>query len=150
MRCSLPPTLIFVLLASALFGCVRRTITIDSSPSGALVWLNDQEVGRTPVTVDFLYYGDYDVRLEHEDAEPLMTHGVAAPPLWDVLPLDLIAELAPLPFHSRVQWHYELPTRRDDPEQLRSRAEELRSRIGAGGEAEEPETGEIAADESPG
>jgi hypothetical protein len=47
-------------------GCIRRSITITSQPAGALVWLNDEEIGRTPVTVPFTYYGVYDVRLEHE------------------------------------------------------------------------------------
>lgn len=47
-------------------GCVRRTITITSEPSGALVHLNDTEIGRTPVTVGFTHYGVYDVRLSHE------------------------------------------------------------------------------------
>lgn len=45
-------------------GCVERTITITSEPSGALVHLNDEEVGRTPLTVPFTFYGVYDVRLE--------------------------------------------------------------------------------------
>jgi hypothetical protein len=52
--------------ATLLAGCVERTITINSEPQGALVYLNDEEVGRTPVSVPFLYYGTYDVRLEHE------------------------------------------------------------------------------------
>jgi len=47
-------------------GCVERLITVKSTPAGALVYLNDEEVGRTPVTVPFRFYGVYDVRLEHE------------------------------------------------------------------------------------
>lgn len=48
-----------------LAGCVQRVISITSQPSGALVYLNDEEVGRTPVSVPHLFYGVYDVRLEH-------------------------------------------------------------------------------------
>ena len=47
-------------------GCIERLITVRSQPPGALVYLNDEEVGRTPVTVPFKFYGVYDVRLEHE------------------------------------------------------------------------------------
>ncbi len=47
-------------------GCIERLITVSSQPPGALVYLNDEEVGRTPVTVPFRFYGVYDVRLEHE------------------------------------------------------------------------------------
>jgi hypothetical protein len=55
-----------VIGASTLVGCVERTISITSEPRGALVYLNDEEVGRTPVSVPFTYYGVYDVRLERE------------------------------------------------------------------------------------
>ncbi len=43
-------------------GCVERTVTITSEPDNALVYLNDEEIGRTPVTVSFTFYGVYDVR----------------------------------------------------------------------------------------
>lgn len=59
-RC-LPLAALFVLA-----GCIERTITVTSKPAGALVYLNDEEIGRTPVTVPFTFYGVYDVRLEHE------------------------------------------------------------------------------------
>ncbi len=95
-----------VLLAAP--GCVRRTIEITSEPSGALVILNDREVGRTPVDVEFTYYGDYDVRLSLEGYEPLVTKGVARAPLWDNVPLDLGAEMLPTNLESRIAWHYEL------------------------------------------
>lgn len=61
-------TFVALLLLLPLTACVERTISITSTPSGALVHLNDQEVGRTPLTVPFTYYGVYDVRLEHEPA----------------------------------------------------------------------------------
>jgi hypothetical protein len=42
-------------------GCVRRRVTITTAPEGASVILNDEEIGTSPVTVDFIWYGDYDV-----------------------------------------------------------------------------------------
>jgi len=65
----------------ALVGCVERTITITSEPSGALVHLNDEEIGRTPVTVPFRFYGVYDVRLTHE---PVWTAEPEAAAMMDV------------------------------------------------------------------
>lgn len=110
-------------------GCVRRTVTIDSDPPGALVWLNDREVGRTPVDVDFLFYGEYDVRLESDETEPVMTTGEVKPPLWDMIPIDFAAEFWPgeLPSHHRL--HYELDPRDDDPEALLERARSFRQRL---------------------
>lgn len=110
-------------------GCVRRTITVTSEPSGALVWLNGREIGRTPVETDFLYYGTYDVQLEAEGYEPLLTFGQAKPPWWDNIPLDLAAELTPGRKHARVAWHYRLEPRRDDPVELVERARQLRGEL---------------------
>jgi len=132
-------SLTFLTVAQA--ACVRRTIFITSEPSGALVHLNHQEVGRTPVEVDFLYYGDYDVRLEHREAEPLVTHAEAKPPWWDTIPLDLAAEALPGERHVRLHWHYDLEAPAADADALVDRARELRSRI-----AEDPEA---PADASP-
>jgi hypothetical protein len=109
-----------------LTGCIRRTISITSEPAGALVHLNDREIGRTPVQVDFLYYGDYDVRLTMDGYEPLMTRGAAKAPWWDSIPLDLATEMIPGQPHSRIEWHYVLEPRRDDPAALLKAARELR------------------------
>ena len=125
-------SLIGIVLAAlvALNGCVRRTITITTEPEGTLVWLNDREVGRTPVEVDFKYYGTYDVRLEHRGYEPMMTSGRADPPWWDHIGLDLIAELTLVDLESRIEWHYVLEPLDDDHEALVNRARELRKELG--------------------
>ncbi len=142
MRATLSPGLALALLAGASLstGCVRRTITIRTDPPGAMVWLNDREIGRSPVDVDFDYYGTYDVRLEREGYEPMMTSGDAKAPLWETVGVDLVAELLPFRFHSRVEWHYALAPVTDDPEALIQRARELRSKVA------EPEP---QADEAP-
>ena len=131
---TIPPKrrlLIMVVPLACLFitGCVRRTITVTSDPSGALVWLNGREVGRTPVTVDFLYYGTYDVQLVADDCEPLLTKGQANAPWWDHVPLDFAAEVTPGEKHSRIAWHYQLTPRQDDPQALLERARQLRDRV---------------------
>jgi hypothetical protein len=136
-----------VLAAGA--GCVERTITITSEPPGALVWLNEREVGRTPLDVDFLYYGEYDVRLERDGYEPLMTSGHAAAPLWDTIPLDLGAELVPAELRSHVRWHYVLEPRMDDAAALEARAATLRAKAGAAGEGSPAGSGEPGSAGSP-
>lgn len=123
------PALALLMVGVLSQGCVRRTITITSDPPGALVWLNDREIGRTPVDVDFEYYGTYDVQLRQPGYEPLMTSGNAAAPWWETVGLDLVAELAPLNLHSRVQWHYALEPQHMDAEALTERARQLRSRV---------------------
>lgn len=135
VRSSLP---ILGLLATAAIlpasGCVKRTIRITSNPTGALVWLNDREVGRTPVDVDFVHYGTYDVRLVLDGHESQLTSGDAKVPLWDVVGFDFVAEVLPVQFESEVEWHYELEPRPADPEvervQTIERARELRAVLG--------------------
>lgn len=88
-------------------GCVERYISITSQPSGALVYLNDDEVGRTPLTVPFTFYGTYDVRLEADGYKPLWTKQPAQAPWWDTVGIDLFAEVVPNA-KSHVKWHFEM------------------------------------------
>lgn len=129
---SLAATGLFALFSGAGgAGCVQRTISITSEPAGALVWLNDQEVGRTPLAVPFKWYGVYDVRLEKEGYSPKWTTGEAAMPWWEAPGPDLVAELIP-GAESRVAWHYELeeavPAADQDVGALIERAQGMRDR----------------------
>ena len=98
-------TLIPILLASLILsGCVERTISITSRPTGALVYLNDEEVGRTPVTVPHLFYGVYSVRLELDGHKPLWTKKEAKAPWWEMPGPDLVAEMFP---GRKVEQHWQ-------------------------------------------
>jgi hypothetical protein len=110
-------------------GCLQRTISITSQPSGALVYLNDEEVGRTPLTVPFTYYGTYDVRLEHADAQPLWTTHKAVAPLYDLPGPDLIAEAVP---NGKVEleWHFEMQEKLpDDADLVIEHARQIRALV---------------------
>jgi hypothetical protein len=98
-------TLTFLLTAP---GCIRRTLTITSEPSGALVHVNDVEVGRTPTKVPFTFYGVYDVRLDRDGYAPLHTQREAKAPLHDTIGIDLVTELMPWDTHVNLDWHFEL------------------------------------------
>ncbi|MEM9347839.1 MAG: PEGA domain-containing protein [Planctomycetota bacterium] len=95
-------------------GCVERRLMITSEPAGALVYLNDEEVGRTPLEVPFTWYGTYDVRLEREGYRTLQTQQVAEQPWWEVPGPDLFAETIP---NKRVEiaWHLEMTPRETPP-----------------------------------
>lgn len=111
-------------------GCVERTISITSDPSGALVRLNDQEVGRTPVTVPFKFYGTYDVRLSKDGYRSLWTKKATKQPLWEYPGPDLLFEAVP---HARVDehWHFTLkkatPPAKVDADLLLDHAEQMRA-----------------------
>ncbi|MCC7145510.1 MAG: PEGA domain-containing protein [Phycisphaeraceae bacterium] len=134
---SKPTPVILLALSCAwmLTACVERTISITSEPSEALVFLNDEEVGRTPLTVPFTFYGTYDVRLERDGYKPLWTKQKAKAPWWEAPGPDLLAEAVPNG-KSHLDWHFVLEplpsedgTPTVDTDALLERAKELRSQV---------------------
>ena len=49
--------LVAVSLAAIIPGCVRRRMTVRTNPSGAMVYVDHQSIGTTPVSTNFVYYG---------------------------------------------------------------------------------------------
>jgi len=123
------PALLLLLaaLAGPGAGCVERTITITSDPPGALVHLNDVEIGRTPCSTRFLHYGTYDLRVTKDGYEPWIGARTARAPLHDLPGPDLVAEVLPLRFENTVTWHVELDPVDAQREGLVDRARDLRA-----------------------
>jgi len=125
----------FILLSSLILttgpaGCVRRIVTINTDPQGARVTLNDEEIGTSPVSVDFLWYGDYDVILHKNGYETLHTHHKLFAPWYQVPPIDFIAEaLVPFTIDDRREMFFALePAKEINREQLLENAAEFRER----------------------
>ena len=128
-------SLLLLFIGASAFGCVTRTISITSEPGGALVWVNDREVGRTPLEFEFLYYGEYDVRVERDGREPIMTTRWASAPAWSVPVVDETVEAFSKNKHIDVLWHFDMEPRNDNPELLLQRARDVRNKaIGDGNE----------------
>ncbi len=123
-------SVVSMLLLVTLVGCVRRTLTITTDPPHALVFLNDQEVGRSTVTSDFLWYGDYDVVIRKEGFATLSTHWDIKAPWYQMVPLDFFAEvLWPGSIHDRHSRHFILkPAQYPTAKELIERAEQTRER----------------------
>ena len=121
-------TLLAIVICMA--GCVRRTLKITTDPPQALVYLNDQEVGRSAVETNFLWYGDYDVAIRREGYQTLQTHWNITAPWYQSIPLDFFFEvLWPGRLHDVHERHYVLlPTQPVDPEALIERAMVTRDR----------------------
>ncbi|HWE97425.1 MAG TPA: PEGA domain-containing protein [Tepidisphaeraceae bacterium] len=113
-------------LASLAGGCVQRTVTVRSSPSGALVYLNDQEVGRTPLTRKFKWYGVYDVELRLEGYDSVKTTANVFAPWWQIVPIDLITEAFPLTDNHDLDFTLQPPTEKEEePELMVKRGQDL-------------------------
>ena len=98
-----------VLLVTATTGCVERSLRIESTPSGALVHLDGEQIGVTPVEVPFVYYGTR--RLDVWMTDPAYdlaprTEWVELRPAWyERFPFDLFTELL-WPFPRTVERHH--------------------------------------------
>lgn len=117
---------ICILTAITAGGCVERRITVHTEPAGAVVWLNDQEIGTSPATVSFSWYGDYRVSIRKEGYETLSTNRRLEAPLHDYFPFDLLATLYPGRILDEYDWHFELePLELPQRDQLLKQADEL-------------------------
>lgn len=119
--------LIFVLSAAVFSGCVERRLTITSEPSGALVQISEVEWGRTPVTREFLWYGDYDIIVRKDGYETVNTHRNLTPPVYEIPPLDLLSALAPWTYKDHRYIHVEMnKLELPGDEQLIDKAQQMR------------------------
>lgn len=123
--------LVMALMASLFCGCVERQLTVNTVPPGALVVLNDEEIGTSPVTVSFEWYGDYNVTIRKEGFETLSTHRKLEAPLHDAFPFDFFAQiLNPNRIVDSYEWTFELTPRKEiSPEELIQNAEELKKQL---------------------
>lgn len=112
-----------------LTGCVERRIMITSEPTDALVYLNDLEVGRTPLEVDFTYFGVYDIRIRKEGFEPLVTSREAEAPFYEWPGVDLVALAIPVRKSTIIRWHFELEPESQDTGAILERARALGERL---------------------
>lgn len=122
-------------------GCVDRTVKINSEPPGALVFLNDEEVGRAPVKVNFTWYGDYDIILRHKGYKTLQTNRRIEAPWYQWPGIDLVTEcLIPMTIHDDRDFGTFTLEKSQKPTktELIQRAEDMRA-MAVGGNATPPE-----------
>lgn len=109
-------------------GCgVQRTLRLESDPPGALVYLNGEEIARTPAEVPLEWYGRYDVAVRKEGYQTLETKRWVVAPWWQWPPMDLVAELMPIPLRDRRRLSFELQPAQAGDEGLLDRAEAMRA-----------------------
>jgi hypothetical protein len=73
-------------------GCVRRRLTVRSFPPGAQVFVDDQEIGTTPVSSSFVYYGTRKVTLIKDGYRTETLFQQLNPPWYQIPPLDFVTE----------------------------------------------------------
>ncbi|REJ90730.1 MAG: PEGA domain-containing protein [Planctomycetota bacterium] len=124
------------LLLCAGTGCVSRRLVIRSNPPGALVELDGRQVGQTPFSTDFTYYGTREVKLSMPGYETLTVQQPVRAPWYQIFPLEFVSDnLLPFRVTDRRDFTYQLQPRHpalDDQDQLLQRARGFRSQSQVG------------------
>src|SRR3990172_7037822 len=109
-------------------GCVRRRLAIRSNPPGAMVFVDNQQIGSTPCSVDFTYYGTREIRLVKPGFETLTVNQPIPTPWYEIPPLDFVSEnLVPTKIRDNRTVTFDLAPQLIVPtEQLLDRANQLR------------------------
>lgn len=67
-------------------------MTIRSNPPGALVYVDNYEIGTTPCSTAFTYYGTRQIRLVKDGYETLTVDQPINAPSYQIPPLDFVSE----------------------------------------------------------
>ena len=110
-------------------GCVERRYTIRTDPPGATVIVNGEEIGPSPASKSFVYYGDREITLM---LDGYATKTVIQPinaPWWDNFLTEFFTEnVIPVSMRDEREFKYQLvPAESPRQDELRDRAEGLRS-----------------------
>jgi hypothetical protein len=120
-----------LMLLPAMNGCVERELTINTKPQDALVVLNDEEIGPSPVTTNFNWYGDYCIRISKGGYETLNTNRELKAPWYDHFPFDFFVQVVyPGRIVDSYEWTFELsPMQQVNTEQLIQNAREMQKQL---------------------
>lgn len=113
---------------AGLAGCVERRYTVRTDPPGALVIINDEEKGISPVSSTFTYYGERKITLIKDGFETRTIIQPIKAPWWDNYLTEFFSEnLVPVNLRDERDFTFTLaPTRIPEQEELRQRGEALR------------------------
>ena len=122
-------TLGVMLLTSV--GCVQRRLSLRSFPEGAMAYVDDQEIGQTPVSTSFTHYGVRSIRLEKDGYETVQVQERLDAPWYLTPPLDFFVEnFWPAEIRDEREVDFELQPAKIVPQsELLPRAEEQRRQV---------------------
>ena len=90
-------------------GCVKRRYTLRTDPPGALAIVNGEEIGPTPVSHSFTYYGDRNITFMRDDYQTLSVVQPMDAPWWDNYFTEFFSEnLVPITLRDEREFHYRL------------------------------------------
>ena len=123
------PLAIGLAALGGLSGCVERRYTLRTNPPGAQVIVNGEEIGPTPVSRSFTYYGDREITLMLDGYQTQTVIQPIKAPWWDNLLTEFFTEnFIPYTFRDERVYDYQLtPTIIPSTNELVDRAQSLRT-----------------------
>jgi len=127
-------TMIFLMLLSET-GCVRRRLDLRSNPPGAMAYVNNKPVGRTPIATSFVHYGTMDFRLVKDGYETVSEKRKIRAPWYQWPGIDFFSEVVwPQEITDERMVTFEMRPERIVPQdELLARAETVRNQAQAQG-----------------
>lgn len=122
-------------------GCVTRTMSIETSPTNALVYIDDKFIGKSPVSTPFTHYGTRKITIEKRDEDGRLTlerkisFEEIKPPIFQVFPIGFVTEIIlPIKFEDKREFKYKLeelnlPSIEERKKQTLINAENLRKKM---------------------
>ena len=127
-----------LVIVSAAFGissgCVRRRLTVRTTPPGAVVSVDNQAIGTTPAATSFTYYGTREIRVEKEGYKTEAIKRRINPPWYEAPVLDFVSETL-WPWEIRDERIIDVqlvPETIEPTDQVLQRADDLRRQSRAG------------------
>lgn len=110
-------------------GCVHRRVTVNSYPQGALVKVDGRDIGYTPASFDYTWYGTREVQLLLDGYETHTELVRINAPWYQKFPLDFVSDnFLGRHVSDHRQFSFQLqPKRTDLSDDVMKRAGSLRS-----------------------
>jgi len=141
----LKPTYRFLFLAMMVsivtqLGCIRKRMTLRTSPPGAMAYVDKQPIGLTPVSTSFTYYGTRSLECVRDGHKTERFLRKIRPRWYSIPPLD---------FFSETLWPFEIRDERIIDVQLSPELEVPRDALIASGEQLRLQAGQGVAVSAP-
>lgn len=123
------PAVLIAILCTCQTGCVHRRFTVYSNPPGALVKVDGRDIGYTPASIDFTWYGTREIQLLKDGFETHTELVSIRAPWYQTFPLDFFSDNF-LGTHAsdHRQFSFQMqPKRTDNSTEVIQRGRSLRS-----------------------
>ncbi len=109
-------------------GCVKRRYTIRTDPPGALVYVNGEEIGTTPISKSYTYYAPREIVLVADGYKTEKIIQDFPAPWWDNALTDFFSEnLLPVTLRDEREFGYRMvPAETAAPNDVLARAQGMR------------------------